>query len=492
MDSVSLEAIIEQFVAENAEKLKAGMTKKDFKVELNAMITQAGLPEIKSQDSVKETIIGFSDKLGYKFIQKKGNKWGIDVVTNEVESVNSDIKTDSELIEESLHVKLDLSKDSSKRDIYAAFSLFVMNEDGLERYFIGNHPQYFKDIIKQWLSEHSVFARDLIARCRINLKQIPKADIIKRFYKDKSDNIKTLFETSFNFDEFVTVFGEVIEAITPNHPKWIEAYNEGEKREEERQKQLRAVRERESMKRAEFEQKRLAEEQKRYEEELQRERELAEKKAALYSELNKYGFANEEIDSYTPTDLENIANLNIFEIDCLRRIDDKIASGSKLNAYDFQLLVDVARRRYNIDSIIYKKRKYVDYKEDRVIRYVMNRIIHDHLLNAINKFIGSEDIIKPYKKYYETDFRQYHEELKTETTINLDDFAIYELITGKLKELYWKLLEIDRNDHDLLDVKRYAEDNLTNHDIKGYIRSAEGEAFVNPYKFVIEHYERRI
>ena len=447
MDSVSLEAIVEQFVAENAEKLKAGMTPKDFKSELNAMLEEADLDTISSQAEIKETIEGF----GYNVI-RRGKLWHIDVVANEsesplsyVKSEDSDAKSDSELIEESLRVKLDLNKDSSIFDIYAAFSLFIINDGRWKHDFVKYDPKSFQDRIEKWLTDQSDFAFNLQQHIKVNLKQISTEDIIKRFY-GKNKHVKTFIINSFDFTEFVDTFGKVIEAITPNHQIWIEAYDMEKKQAEEIYKILaeekRVEMEREAMKRYENQQKRLIEEQKRHEESLRRQNEIDELKTNLYSELKRYGYVDKEIDDYCIDYLQRETNICRSQIDYLHRIDYKIANGEMLDRFELKELIEVACRIYKIDcselnfNLFVSKMNEVKIN-DKVCRFIKNELAIPYLKEAIEsvKYIGeAEEIIKPYDKYFKN-YTNFYDDLK-----RYDEFSVSKLVASKMMELCNKLL----------------------------------------------------
>lgn len=476
--------IVERYLVENSEALAVGMTPRDIKKAIDDMLVAEGLRRFRTQLELRTTIEEIDTFQLFEAKNSSGSKtWKIVALT--VQELS-----EAETIYKELGLNVNMTSNSTNEDIYAAFTLYLIDMPLWKDKFLGEKPSDFIYWIERWLIDSSIIMRSIISRQQPNPRFAQSNDIAKVFY-GRSKLLSNFFLVPyFDFREYKKTFQRVIEVLArTTRPVWMEAYERTFPTKEEEEA---------ARKRAELEwqerQKRMVEWEKIHRRKKEKKRMLDEDILAhslrtrntlngKYNELKRYGYVEGDPNDIAVCDLCEIIRSHSHELEKIRRLT-MIASESHLYEIDLYTLREIFKMAcllYGIrtDTLGLDRIPYVKYN-DPMTEFVRNSVIYDKLTEVINSFVGNVDLIAEYSKY-DKDFVYFYDELPE----NIDCFSIEKLKASKKRELYKRLIAINPNDYHLnrLEVKRCAEGQVSNTELYAFV-----EHLATPV--VREYYER--
>ena len=470
-----MEAIIAQFFEENISADNTNETNPMEWMDVkNGLVSLAEKNKINiSNFSSKSKIVDILNSTNYSLKEVKtssGKQWKMkkEVFT---ENVMNNVETsDIDIVSAKLDLNLSINKNSTDDEVYASFGLFIMSLDSWKKYTYGKDPKYFVDITSDYLCKDSQLAQMVRHTSVPDLRkdEIKSMKISDPFYKFTYDNefLKKFIINKFSFDNFEKIMKKIFDVLEPSHPEWLRNY---EKMYEIRRIECAKITERVRMEKIKMEEKLEKErlEQERIKKIEQEEfAKIEARKNEIISILNEHCFPI-ILNAMNENPYEALLKKHWCEIKLFDRAMEQPVE--KLTKNKLECVINFACRKYNIEfqpDSMYDAHSAdaVDVDGDngadgsgtsshRCVEYIRNFIIINGLKTAIKKFVGSEEIIDNYKKYFNLNILDYYEEFEEEYD-SYDVFSNYKFVCNKLTELFNKLLEIKQDDIHLLKAKK--------------------------------------
>ena len=465
--------IADRFISENSDALKNGITKAEFKNVYNAIAKAEGGATVSSQIDAKNAISKFYKvKVGFITVDDKTVQvWKVNDAESSKSDSISETATDEDILVETYNYDINMKDINS---MYIGLCLFITNQSNWQKYMLGLDPEKYAQVTRKWLVKQSMFVYKLENDMDLNIKVIPRDDLIKKFYCDHR-RLRDFCVNDLDLDEFVAWFAKVVKAITVNHPEWNESYL---KRMEKKRKEIEEDLERQrreapliAARKAKEEADRIEKAAKAKAEMEERERKLKDTIESLRIQLLPYGYVSKD-----ETDIVKMRNMIAMYSDEIKYIDSiKDKPFEKLTLQDLNTMHELGVRVYNVEVKKYKDSDsfYSFSHKDVETQYLINRIVYTNLKAANSKFVFEDEemnILPEYEKYMSVKPENFCDELET-----YDDFAIYKLLADKMIELWNKLYEIDPTDYDLKQVKEYAQRNVSSMELYGLLMCEGGD-----------------